>query len=520
MKDDKEVISFDSFEVDDFMLNKVPIKEDTVVDTFEEKDKEDGIDMTEEVSLSEIRKENKEKLEEEKKEKKKKEPKVKKEKVKKTRTKNKKKISKTSSIIQTTFVLLSALFILGCCIHYGSRLIKYYKIYHPKNENGEQVTLIASSLTSNAPYQTEGDGLYKLGGASIYKGKNVDNYFKFSNLLWRIVSINTDGSIELVLENEINSLMFNNKIVNFEKSDINNYLNKEFIKALDTDYLTKTSYCLDEVEELDKVTCEKTNSDNYVRLLSITEFVNSKANDESYLITDREYWLYNTSKEKAWYTSEGSLSLMDSNEFYFVKPVIRIKNSNVLLGGKGTIEEPYYIEKDKKELNIGKYVTLGEDKWVIYNTDDKTISLSLVSNLPTVHKYSTSKNTYDLTDTTSIAYYLNNSYLESLSYKDIINTTSWYTGKIKESYTDIESTKIDAKVGMLSIKDLKLTSDDMYYLLTPGNDGYVYYYSDGVVPSKISLARNIKPAININKLKITSGEGIKDDPYVLDLEAE
>ena len=53
MKNDKEVISFDSFEVDDFMLNKVSIKEDNVVDTFEEKDKEDSIEIMEELDIPE-----------------------------------------------------------------------------------------------------------------------------------------------------------------------------------------------------------------------------------------------------------------------------------------------------------------------------------------------------------------------------------------------------------------------------------------------------------------------------------
>ena len=516
MKDDKEVLSFDSFEVDDFMLNKTLINEDNVVDTFEEKDKEDSIETMEEITVPE--RPEIVPVEEVKTEKKKKEKKVKKERPRKTRSK--KEINKTSSIIQLVFNTISILFILGCCIHYGTRLIKYYKVYHPKGENGEVVTLIARSLTEGAAYQTEEEGLYKLGGASVYKGEKVDNYFKFSNFLWRIISVNTDGTIELALNGNINALMFNNKITSFEKSDILSYLNTEFIKALDTEYLTKTSYCLDEVETLDNVACNTTNADSYIRLLGITEFVNSKVNNNSYLISEQEYWLYNTSSEKAWHTSEESITLSDSSEYYFVKPVIRLKNSNILLGGTGTIDDPYYIEKDKKELQVGKYVTLGEDKWVIYNTDEKTISLALVSNLPTVHKYSTLKNTYDITDTTSIAYYLNNSYLESLSYKDIINTTSWNTGKVKESYLDVESTKVDAKVGMLNIKDLKLTSDDMYYLLTPANDGYVYYYSDGIIPSKISLARNIKPVININRLKITDGKGTIESPYVLDLEAK
>ena len=516
MKDDKEVLSFDSFEVDDFMLNKTLIKEDNVVDTFEEKDKEDSIETMEEITVPE--RPEIVPVEEVKTKKKKKEKKVKKERPRKTRSK--KEINKTSSIIQLVFNTISILFILGCCIHYGTRLIKYYKIYHPKAENGEAVTLIAGSLIDGATYQTTDEGLYRIGGSSIYKGENVNNYFKFSNFLWRIISVNTDGTIELALDSNINALMFNSKIANFEKSDILTYLNTEFRKDIDTKDLTKTSYCLDEVETLDDVTCNTTNANSFVRLLSINEFVNSKVEEKSYLISEQEYWLYNTSKEKVWHTSEESISLDDANEYYFVKPVIRLKNSNILLGGKGTLEDPYYIEKDKKELNIGSYVSIDKDKWYIYDTDEKTMYLALVDTLSTTYRFSYSKNVYDLKDTTSVAYYLNNTYLESLSYKDKINSVNWNIGSVKESYKDVEKTTLEAKVGMYSIKDLKINDDSMYYLLTPDKDGYVYYYSDELISSKVSLMRNIKPTINMNKYKISDGKGTLEEPYVLDMEAE
>ncbi len=522
MKDDKEVLSFDSFEVDDFMLNKVSIKDNDVIDTFEEKDKNDNLETMEEIELPEEKKESKEISEID--SKKKKIKKVKKEKQKKEKKekqkKEKKKISKRSNIIQISFCLISLVFMLGCVFFYGTRLLKYYKIYNPKNENGQSVTLIASSLTDNVAYQTEGEGLYRINGSSVFKGENINNYFKFSNLIWRIISINSDGTIELVLNDSINSLMFNNKITDFTKSDINNYLNEKFINVLDTEYLTKTSYCLDEVEALDKVSCTNTNTDNYVRLLGITEFINANADNKNYLINEKNYWLYNTSKEKVWSTNIDNVSLSDSNEIYAVKPVIRLKNSNILLGGEGTIESPYYIEKEQNELKIGNYVMLNNDKWFIYDMDDKTISLASLANLSSVYKFSSVKNVYDIEDTTSIAYYLNNSYLENLTYKDIINTRKINIGEYESSYKDVEKQTIDAKVGMYSIEDLKLNDGSMYYLLTPASEGYVYYYSDSVIPSKISLSRNIKPTININKLKINSGNGTIDDPYVLDLEAK
>ena len=134
--------------------------------------------------ISESRKEEPKKVE-------KKEKPMKKKKVKT----NKKVVKDTAYYIRFGFVVASAVFVLGCCIFYGTRMIKYYRMFHPKATNGETVTLIKEAILGESPYQTEGEGLYRVGGASVYKGIQVDNYFKYSGLLWRIVSINVDGTI-------------------------------------------------------------------------------------------------------------------------------------------------------------------------------------------------------------------------------------------------------------------------------------------------------------------------------------
>lgn len=455
-----------------------------------------------------------------KKEKKAKQEKPKKEKKMKKEKKTKKKLKKSVFISMLVFDLISIAFILGCCIYYGSRMIHYYKIYNPKSESGESITLIASSLTSGVAYQTEGEGLYRLNGASIYKGKDVKNYVKFSNMIWRIISINTDGSIELVLDEPINVLMYDVDKVSYDKSDVNSYLNEVFIKYLNIDYLSKTPFCLDEIEDIQAIKCTNNSTDYYVRLLSISEFVRSFADNKSYLLSDYNYWLYNNSQDKAWHTSGESVSLSSVTDTYYVKPVIKLSNTNILVSGDGTIENPYQVEKTIDKYSIGSYVKLGEDKWVIYASDDKTINLALEGSLTSLKKFSSYSQSYDVTDTTSVAYYLNNTYLESLSYKNIINDYKWSVGLYDNSYKNIDSTKVEAKVGMLSVSDLKIGNiDKMYYTLSPAKTGYVYYFDGDLIASKVSFSRNIKPTININKLKITSGSGSQSDPYILEMEA-
>ena len=49
-----------------------------------------------------------------------------------------------------------------------------------------------------------GNGLYKVDNEYVFKGDNVNNYIKLNDVLYRIISINSDGSVRL-MENKKNS---------------------------------------------------------------------------------------------------------------------------------------------------------------------------------------------------------------------------------------------------------------------------------------------------------------------------
>ena len=69
--------------------------------------------------------------------------------------------------------------------------------------------LLADSILSSSSFVYEGEGLYNSNGIYIYKGENVNNYVLFSNMLFRIVKINSDKTIDIVLDDYINKLEFN-----------------------------------------------------------------------------------------------------------------------------------------------------------------------------------------------------------------------------------------------------------------------------------------------------------------------
>ncbi len=420
---------------------------------------------------------------------------------------------------QTIFCLISFLFMIGCFIFYGSRAIHYYKIYNPKGSDTEP---LATSIMKKASVVYEGAGIYKEAGNYLYKGEKVDNYLRFANLTWRIVKIANDNTIEIVLDDPINIMAFDSNSSDFNKSDVSTYLNKEFVKYLDTSKLDKAVVCEDAISDLTKLSCNDSSVSNYVKLPDISAFLNSIAED-TYMADDNDtMWLYNKKNNKeVWYTSGYNISSTKPTEFNSIKPVVTLKSTNVLLGGKGTKEDPYRIEKEKNKLKLGSYVTIDEDTWIVYKEEKNALRLTL-SELNTsvrTRQFSTNSNLYDPKDTGSIASYLNTYYYEDIDYKDILLESNWYTGEYKTSYKDIYSSEVKAYVGMLNAADFKFGSfSDYYYLTTPASDNLIYIYANSLLESDTKSYEYYRPAITIaNNVKIKSGSGTANDPFVLEV---
>lgn len=432
--------------------------------------------------------------------------------MKKKRSSKKKKLKK--GIIQKIFCIVSALFILGCFVFYGSRLIKYYKIYNPKDDTNITKKL-SDSILKNSKVVTSGDGLYKVAGSYIYKGKDVNNYLQYSNLLWRILKIGNDGTVDLILEDTINVISFDRTSTDYLKSDINKYLNTVFIKNMNRDLLVKSSVCLDKVDDINSVTCNDTNVDNFVKLIDVNTFLNSKVEDSTF-ISDEDsstIWTSSSNSDKVWAINGVGLSEVLPDEAYDLRPVVTLKNTNKLLSGKGTSEDPYKVDK-KEKVSIGDYVELGEDKYIVYEIGDKTVKLQN-ANLYSVDMsaYSDTSIKFSLTDTTGIAYYLNNEYYNSLSYKDKLVKTKWYTGRYNGNYDTIYKDSVESYVGMLNVADLKFGDQYGYYLLTPVSNTKVYIYEQELEASSINVTRNIRPTISINKSILKNGKGTENNPY-------
>lgn len=440
--------------------------------------------------------------------------------------KRKKKRRLKKGIFQTIFCLVSLFFIIGCGIFYGSRLIKYYKIYNPKSENGEVIQLISNALVQNTPIVFEGSGIYRESGVYVYKGKDANNYIRFSNLTWRIIRTNSDGSLEIILDDSINALAWDFEGNNYSNSDINKYLNDVFVKNLNTDYLVKTTICNDEMESIDNFSCNNKNNEYYVKLLSANEFLNTVADGQTYIVDENELvWLGTKGiDDLVWHTNGSNISTSEQNNPYYLKPVVTIKNSTALLSGDGTKENPFIIEKDDNKIIVGDYIKIDEDLWVVYERDNNNVKLAystLYNNGLSTYRFDVEKIDYDPESDNSLAKLLNTEFYESLAYKDLLLDFDVYTGKYDVSYKDIYESKVSVKVGILNAVDLKFDEEvSGYYLSTKASDSRVFCYKDGLSYSKPGLARAYRPTISIKVSDNLEGKGTKDEPFVIEVEHE
>ncbi len=426
-------------------------------------------------------------------------------------SKNKEKNKKPAKLWEKIFWAVSIAFILGCCIFYGKRLIHYYKIYNPTDPSGNKVQLLADRITGKSEFVYEGNGLYNNETGYVYKGEVDNNYIMYNNLLWRILKINTDGTMNIILEDSMTMLPWNNKSANFKDSDMYKYLNNDFLNNLDKSYLVKNTYCEDSVESLSSISCEKKNSDSYVTLLDISTFLNSIIEKKTYLVDswDSIFWLINYSSDKVWHTNEVNVSQSDANLFYQVRPVVKLKSTVAYVSGDGTKEKPYVIENESK-LSIGSKVKLGEDTWVVYDTTNGSTKLMLAKTLDKTYRYDLDKLTYDTESKSSLAEYLNGEYLENLTYSNYLKEDEWITGGYSTSLDDIKKNKVKAKVAVPSLLDYQFESSVTGYFTTTSQEEYILVYDNPLHASKPTISRGIRPCISltdeaVKKLKLNDG---------------
>ena len=109
---------------------------------------------------------------------------------------------------------------------------------------------------------------------SYYKG-NSNNYVLFSGMLWRVVKVNEDGTVKIILNEPVSNLRIN--YTTYKDSNVDTWLNEVFYKALHNpdDYLVKSDYCVGTINSINDENgyCDEKITSK-IGLLDVNEYVN------------------------------------------------------------------------------------------------------------------------------------------------------------------------------------------------------------------------------------------------------
>lgn len=428
---------------------------------------------------------------------------------------------------QKVFSFISAGFIVGCCIFYGTRFLTLYL------ENKKEEIKLEDTLSQNIK-ETNND--FKKVNNDFYFQNDVDNnYVMYSNILWRIVKINSDNTMKLISDDVLTYLSYvednDNSINTWLNKDNNNNNNTGILEtALNNpyNYLTNDGICKDSIDDTKHITCDDVDDTSLIGTLSMFDYVNAGGKD-SYLNIDKYFYLSTFDKDNnIWYVNnDGKVENKDGDNIYGIRPTITLKSNSKSITGDGTKDNPYIIDEN---YLFGSYVKLGDDIWRVYNVTEDKIKLALNDYLKddsenVTYKYSSDGYYHNDTVKGSLAYYLNNTYLNSLSYKDSIISNKWTNGVYGSSnnfnYKDTLNSKVDTNISVLSVGDIILNGELSDYYLSTGiskTSSMVYTVKgNGTLYSRNSTSEaKIVPTISINKDILTKGNGTITSPYEME----
>lgn len=447
----------------------------------------------------------------------------------KRKTKRSKCISKKEFI----FNLISIIILISICLYFGIRSIYYYT----EQNTVKTSEILADKIISNNQITKTTDGFHKEEDGYSFKGNVTNNYIKFSNRIYRIMKVYDDNSVKIVSDTNDGILIWGDDS-SYKNSNLNIWLDKTELSTSGIYYdtisnsslLTKTSYTEDILKK-SKVTTSKEKISSYITTLTISDYVNSNGKN-SYLNNGQYFWLIGNDNEGSnlYVDSTGSVETSNSYESYGVRAVLTLKKDIKTTTGVGTIEDPYVVDMENNNNYIDQYIRLGNDIWQVYSDKDNILKLALngyinINNQEYLSKYSNTTSEYDPTNKYNVAYYLNKTYYNSLSYKDIVLDTSYQIGEISNDtgfkIDNIYTESITCKVGLLNIFDYNknINISNYYYLNKTSSVGSMVYVNNNLgylEEEKVTEEKHIVPTISISKTLIKNGTGTIDDPYTVE----
>ena len=244
-----------------------------------------------------------------------------------------------------------------------------------------------SSLIASSEIVKEGYGLYKIDNSYVYRGELVNNYVSINERLWRIVKLDSNDNIVLVLEKGyLSNLPWDNRYNiqtkqnsgnnNFSTSRIKESLNAIYsgdiieknVELLDTNakaHMVSFDLCigkrdLNDSTHNNSTECANVEKDTQIGLLTVSDYLsasidsnctvtNSRAcQNYNYLNNRTQFWLAtaqsNTTDKVYLVTTSGVINSITANNNTNARVVIHLNSNTLVKSGTGTEKDPYVIK--------------------------------------------------------------------------------------------------------------------------------------------------------------------------------
>lgn len=230
-----------------------------------------------------------------------------------------------------------------------------------------------------------GNGVYTINNELVYRGDDVDNYVSFNDQLWRIVKVDSEGDIKLVLSSKTENTYVWDDSYNSEKDDnvgittdylhadirktLNDYYENNFTKESKSKIVLKNlciggyNYDSEKYELNDSFSVEKECSiikeNEKVGLLNAIDYQSSSLDSSCINLQNKECvnrnylsnnnintWLLNkvsSTNYQVLYLSN-TIMVTNANNEKRINPVIYITNKAIISSGDGTVEKPYVVK--------------------------------------------------------------------------------------------------------------------------------------------------------------------------------
>lgn len=224
-----------------------------------------------------------------------------------------------------------------------------------------------------------GNGVYEMGGEYVYRGDDVKNYVSFNNQLWRIVKVDSEGDIKLVLSKYTEDTYPWDDSYNSDKGDssgittdylhtnirkvLSNYYNSNLVKDAKAKVVSK-NLCIGKYLITDEFSSEKECSvikeNEKIGLLTANDYhlasldsncvtLKSKECANRNYLADSSYfntWLLSAASENTYkaYSISKTISEMYASTSKKINPTIYLSKKVVVLNGNGTETTPYVIK--------------------------------------------------------------------------------------------------------------------------------------------------------------------------------